>query len=92
MKFIYPAVFTPHINGSFSSFFPDLADCISGGETLEEAIEKANEAAENWIRAELDEEHPDLPPVSEASDLTLEEGQVVRYIQVNIRFYDGWDE
>ena len=92
MKFVYPAVFTPLDNGSFSASFPDLADCVSHGDTLEEAIERANEAAENWLRAELDEEGPDLPPVSEASDLSLMEGQIVRYIQVNIRFYDGWDE
>ena len=65
---------------------------MAAGNTLEEAIEHANEAAENWLRAELDEEVPDLPPVSEASDLSLKEGQIVRYIQVNIRFYDGWDE
>lgn len=38
------------------------------------------------------EDEMDLPPVSDESDLTLQEGDVVRNIQVTIRMYDGWDE
>ena len=44
------------------------------------------------IYAELMEDEMDLPPVSDESDLTLQEGDVVRNIQVTIRMYDGWDE
>ena len=59
---------------------------------LEDAIDNANDAAYNWIYAELMEDEMDLPPVSDESDLTLQEGDVVRNIQVTIRMYDGWDE
>ena len=62
------------------------------GETLDEAIEEANEAAYNWISLELDEDDCQLPPVSDEDDLELEDGDIVRNISVNIRFYEGWDE
>ncbi|MCF0134053.1 MAG: type II toxin-antitoxin system HicB family antitoxin [Blautia sp.] len=92
MKFIYPAVFHRAEDGSYTGYFPDLEDCYARGETLEDAVEDANEAANNWITAELAEELIDLPPVSEISDIPLNEGDVVRNIAVTIRFYEGWDE
>ena len=82
MKFIYPAVFRKTDRGTYKGFFPDLAECYGEGETLDEAIEEANEAAYNC----------QLPPVSDEDDLELEDGDIVRNISVNIRFYEGWDE
>ena len=77
MKFIYPAVFRKTDKGTYKGFFPDL---------------EANAAAYNWISLELDEDDCQLPPVSDADDLELEKGDIVRNISVNIRFYEGWDE
>lgn len=59
---------------------------------LDDAIENANAAAYDWIYTELMEFEGKLPPVSDESDLELQEGDVVRNISVNIRFQDGWDE
>ena len=56
------------------------------------SIENANAAAYDWIYTELMEFEGKLPPVSDESDLDLQEGDVVRNISVNIRFQDGWDE
>lgn len=92
MKFIYPAVFRKTESGTFESYFPDLECCHAKGDTLDECIEKANEAAFDWISLELSEENVMLPPISDASDIPLQEGEVVRNISVNIRFMDGWDE
>ena len=41
---------------------------------------------------ELSEEDCNLPSVSDESDMDLQDGDVVRNISVNIRFYEGWDE
>lgn len=92
MKFIYPAVFRRTENGGYRGYFPDLECCEAFGDTLDEAVENANAAACDWIQVELEEEEPKLPPISDISDLALEEGAVVRNISVNIRFYEGWDE
>ena len=92
MKFIYPAVFRRQENGGYHAFFPDLECCEAEGETLDDAIDNANEACRNWITVELEEEDPVFPYVSDISDIVVEEGDIVRNISVNIRFYEGWDE
>ena len=92
MRFIYPAVFRKTEGGKYKAHFPDLECCYAEGDTLEEAVDNANEAASNWISAELMEEDWDLPSISDESDIALEEGDVVRNIAVTIRLRDGWDE
>lgn len=92
MKFIYPAVIRKNEQGTFDAYFPDLECCTAKGDTLEEAVDNANEAAYDWIYVELMEDDGQLPPVSDETDLNLLEGDVVRNIAVNIRFTDGWDE
>ena len=82
MKFIYPAVFRKNEEGRYKAFFPDLACCEAEGDTLDDAIDNANEAAYNWIYAEVMEDEMDLPAISDESDLDLLEGDIVRNIQV----------
>lgn len=91
MKFIYPAVFRKTETGSYKAFFPDLECCFAEGDTLDDAIENANSAAFDWISLELSEDG-ELPSISDINDIAVEEGDVVRNISVNIRFYEGWDE
>ena len=78
MKFIYPAIIQKTPSGTFRAVFPDLACCEAQGDTLEDAVDAANEAAYNWIELELSEEGAHLPPVSDVSDLKLSEGETVR--------------
>ena len=61
-------------------------------ETLDDAIDNANEAARTWITVELEEDEPILPHVSDPEDILLAEDELIRNISVNIRFYEGWDE
>ena len=58
MKFIYPAVFRKKEDGGYDAHFPDLECCEASGETLDDAIDNANEAARTWITVELEEEDP----------------------------------
>ena len=92
MKFIYPAVFRKAEDGTYEGHFPDLECCYAKGGTLEDAVDNANEAAYDWLSLELSEEDCSLPSVSDESDMDLQEGDIVRNISVNIRFYEGWDE
>ena len=62
------------------------------GDTIDDAIDDANEAARNWLSLELTEEDPFIPYVSDEEDIDLKEGEFIRNISVNIRFYEGWDE
>ncbi len=92
MKFTYPAVFRKQEDGSVYGFFPDLACCEVTAGDLEDCLEKAYDAAYNWIELELSEDEPQLPGVSEPSDLELQEGDEVRSIGITMRLFEGWDE
>jgi predicted RNase H-like HicB family nuclease len=91
MKFIYPAVIRKQQSGQFHAVFPDLACCEATGDTVEDTVDRANEAAYDWIFLELSE-GGHLPPVTDIRDLDLKEGEIVRSICVNVRLTDGWDE
>ena len=56
MKFIYPAIFRKKEDGGYDAHFPDLECCEASGETLDDAIDNANEAARTWITVELEDE------------------------------------
>ena len=92
MIFIYPAVFRKKEDGRYHAFFPDLECCEASGDTLDEAVDNANEAARTWISVELEENDPVLPPITDPEDIKTQDGDIVRNIAVNIRFYEGWDE
>ena len=92
MKFIYPAVFSRTDEGTYTGRFPDLAGAVVFAETLEEAVDEANQAASDWITAELMEDDAFLPPVTDAEDIPIRDGEIIRNICVTIRFYEGWDE
>ena len=54
MNFIYPAVIRKKANGSYHAFFPDLTCCEADGDSVDDVIDRANEAAATWIMAEFE--------------------------------------
>ncbi|MDO4633380.1 MAG: type II toxin-antitoxin system HicB family antitoxin [Eubacteriales bacterium] len=92
MNFVYPAVFHKKEDGTYTASFPDLEMCQAVGDDLDECMDNAISAAHDWIYVELTEFDGELPSVSDAEDLQLEEGDELRNISVNIRITDGWDE
>jgi predicted RNase H-like HicB family nuclease len=62
---------------AFGVVVPDLPGCFSAGDTLDEALEAAKEAAAAWIDTALDQGMP-IPPASSLD--------AVR----NLRGYKGW--
>ncbi len=51
-------------DNAFGVVFPDLPGCFSAGDTLDEALEAAKEAAAAWIDTALDGPDPIPPPSS----------------------------
>ena len=92
MKFIYPAVIRQEADGTYRAHFPDLHMCEAMAPTLEEVIERANEAEYNWISLELEEMEPQLPPRSDQGEIHLQEGEILRNISTTIKFFEGWEE
>ena len=91
MNFIYPAILKKTADG-YHARFPDLEMCEAKGPTIDETLDAARDAMEDWLRAEFEEDEPVLPPISDWEDIELEENEEVRNILVVYRFYDGWDE
>ena len=92
MKFYYPAVISKLNNGGYHAFFPDLEQCEACGDSLDDVLDHAMEAAFNWISAELEEDEPELPSASDPADLSPGPDRIIRNILVNYRFSDGWEE
>lgn len=71
MKLVYPACFYQEEDGSYSVELPDLKGCISQGDSLEEAIQMAEDAALGWLLTSV-EDGEDLPKPSDIKNIKLE--------------------
>lgn len=86
MTFTYPAVFSPHKDDDgFHVMFPDLECCEADGPDLEDAVEHARDAAYNWLYLELEEQTYDFPAQSHPEDISLAEGEFLKYIMVTVK-------
>lgn len=74
----YPILIEPGTaDAAFGVVVPDLPGCFSAGDTLDEAVAAAEEAAAAWIDAALDAGQPVPPPSSLEATRRLPD-------------YDGW--
>jgi len=73
MKLIYPAIFTPYFDeGGYDVVVPDLPGVQASGDTLEQAIEDAVDAASRFILQKM-ENGEDVPPASNYADVSPED-------------------
>ena len=75
MKLTYPACFYPdgEKEGAYAVVVPDLPGCVSGGDTLAEAIIMGTDAASGWVLDEL-EDGRTIPPASPLENITPDPG------------------
>ena len=71
MKLVYPACFYKEDDGGYSVDIPDLLGCCTQGETLEEALEMAQDAALGWILTSIEDDE-EIPEASKIEDIELE--------------------
>jgi len=67
-SYIYPAIYEYEDNGTISVYFPDIDNCFTIGETIEECICNAKECLELFVETEL-EENKKLPNPSKYDDI-----------------------
>lgn len=69
-KLLYPACFYPCENkhGAYTVVVPDLPGCISEGDSLEDALAMATDAASGWVLDEMEEGNP-LPIPSSIKEI-----------------------
>lgn len=73
-EYVYPAIFHPNEDGSFTITYPDLPGCISEGKSLGNAMYMAQSALAQWIGYLTDKQQA-IPPASDlkAIETTPEE-------------------
>ena len=71
-RFFYPAVFHKEEGGGFWISFPDFPECMTQGETIEEAYNMATEALGLCIDERLKNKET-LPQVSSPVDYTVKD-------------------
>lgn len=71
MKLVYPACFYKEDDGGYSVTIPDLKGCYTQGNTLQEALEMAEDAALGWLLLAI-EDGEKIPVANDINDIPLE--------------------
>ena len=91
-KYVYPAVFTHEAEGGYSITFPDLPDCATSAETLEEGIEMAADAL-CLMLYDMEEGGAVPPEPSDVRSIVCAETQLVTLIRCDTieyrKFFDN---
>lgn len=90
-KYLFPAVFTKESAG-FSVDFPDIKNCFTSGETLEEAMEMAQDVLCLTLYG-LEQDGKDVPKASAVNDVQHDDKSFVSLVGCDTiayrRFYDN---
>lgn len=57
----YPISIYPEEEGGYTAMIPDLPDCMTQGETLEEVVMNIEEARQLWIETVYSSNKKDIP-------------------------------
>lgn len=83
-EYVYPALFHPNSDGSFTILFPDLPGCISEGKSLANAMYMAQDALTQWIEY-LTDKKEELPEPNDPQALQTEGNEFVNLIRADIK-------
>lgn len=85
MKYCYPAVFTQEENG-YSVEFPDIENCFTCGETLEEAMEMAGDALAMML-TDREDGGQEIPAASAPGQIAAPQGAFVSLVLADTAAY-----
>ena len=67
-KYIYPAIFTPEIEGGYSVRFPDVENCFTDADDLVSAMEMAKDVL-CLMLYDLEQSNSEIPKASSVHDI-----------------------
>ena len=82
--YVYPAVFHPNDDGTFTVLYPDLPGCISEGKDLANAMAMAQSALAQWVEY-LTDNKAAIPAPSRVRDVACSGDEFVTLIRAEIR-------
>lgn len=83
-EYVYPAIFHPNEDGSYTITYPDLSGCTSEGKNLGNAMYMAQLALAQWIEYLNDKKQP-VPTASNLQAFETLPGEFVNFIRVDIK-------
>ncbi|MBQ6208137.1 MAG: type II toxin-antitoxin system HicB family antitoxin [Oscillospiraceae bacterium] len=81
-EYVYPAVFHPNADGSYTILYPDLPGCISEGKSMGNALYMAQAALTQWL-GYLTDKSEAIPAASAPQDVATDEGEFVNLIRAD---------
>ena len=83
-EYVYPAVFHPNDDGTFTILFPDLPGCISEGKTLGNAMYMAQSALSQWIEYHTEKKLA-LPQPSSMHAIDTQGDEFVSLVRADVK-------
>lgn len=85
-KYVYPAVFTPEIEGGFFINFPDLDGCFTQGDDLADGLEMAKDVLE-LVLYRYETQKLSIPVPSDIKSIITEENQIISLVMGDTKYY-----
>lgn len=83
-EYVYPAVFHPNEDGSYTIAYPDLPGCISEGKSLGNAMYMAQSALTQWIEY-LTDKKQSIPSASDFESIEITQGEFINLIRADVK-------
>ena len=83
-EYVYPALFHPNEDGTFTITYPDLPGCISEGKSLGNAMYMAQSALSQWIEYLIDKKQ-EIPSASQIKDIPTEANDFINLIRADVK-------
>lgn len=83
-QYVFPAVFHPNADGSFTINFPDLPGCVTEGKSLENALYMAQDALSVWLEYTIDHKE-DIPDPSRLQCVAFEDGEFANLVRAEVK-------
>lgn len=84
IEYVYPAIFHPNEDGSFTITYPDLPGCISEGKSLGNAMYMSQAALTQWIEYSVDKKQ-EIPSASQPQIIATAPGEFVNLIRADVK-------
>ena len=83
-EYVYPAIFHPNEDGSFTITYPDLPGCISEGKSLGNAMYMAQSALTQWLEY-LTDKKISFPPACALNSIETADGEFANLIRADLK-------
>ena len=83
-EYVYPAIFHPNEDGSFTITYPDLPGCISEGKSLGNALYMAQSALTQWIEY-LTDKKQEIPTARNLNEIETFQNEFVSLIRADVK-------